>query len=92
MMTAAENDARLLAFLRGHGPGTVTVKYLAEATGLSRVTVRVSATALAVEGLVCLVPVCAETQYVIRHLHAEAGRCEEPLEAVIQEVHPDGQR
>lgn len=91
-MTGQDNDVRVLAALREHGPGTITVKQLAGAAGTARVTVRASVTALALEGLVCLIPAGQETAYMIRHLHAEPGECSEPLHDVIQEVHPDGQR
>jgi hypothetical protein len=59
---------------------------------MARVTVRTSVAALALDGLVCLITDAQETRYMIRHLHAEAGSCEQPLAATIQEVHPDGQR
>ena len=90
MMSADEGDDQVLACLREHGPGTVTVKQLAAMTGLGRVTVRTSVLALGTEGLVCAFADRGETQFVIRHLHAEPGLCGEPLSCVIQEVHPDG--
>jgi DNA-binding IclR family transcriptional regulator len=88
---AQDNDATVLACLRRYGPGTITVKQLAQMAELPRVTVRASVDVLAMDGLVCLMSDCQETTYMIRHLHAEAGLCEQPLGAVIQDVHPDGQ-
>jgi DNA-binding IclR family transcriptional regulator len=91
-MTAEENDAAVLACLRRDGPGTVTVKQLAEKAGLPRVTVRASMMALAETGLVCVIATPQETRYMIRHLHAEPGPCAHSLGHTVQEVHPDGQR
>jgi hypothetical protein len=91
-MIPQDNDTAVLGCLREYGPGTITVKQLAALAGLSRITVRTSVTALAVDGLVCLIPDVQETAYMIRHLHAGPGNCEEPLGCEIQEVHPDGQR
>ena len=91
-MMIQESDAKVLAKLREHGPGTITVKRLAELAGLPRITVRTAVDMLASEGLVCLVANSGETVYGIRHLHAEAGECGESLMLAIQEVHPDGQR
>jgi hypothetical protein len=91
-MISEDSDARVLACLRGEGPGTVTVKQLAQKTGLPRITVRTSVDALALDGLVCLMTNSQDTVYMIRHLHAEPGECSEPLGVTVQEVHPDGQR
>jgi hypothetical protein len=87
MIGPAESDAAVLAFLREEGPGTVSVKRIAERTGVPRVTVRTSVCALALDGLVCLVANIDETAYMIRHLHAgrKSGPCEEPLGCTIQE-------
>jgi MarR family len=87
MIGPEKSDAAVLAFLRAEGPGTVTVKRVAQGTGIPRVTVRASVAALAVDGLVCVIPNIDETAYMIRHLHAEksAGPCEEPLGHAIQE-------
>jgi hypothetical protein len=77
-MISQDNDTAVLGCLREYGPGTITV--------------RTSVTALSLDGLVCLIPDVQETAYMIRHLHAGPGNCEEPLGCEIQEVHPDGQR
>lgn len=90
-MISQDNDAVVLRCLREHGPGTVTVKQLARAAEMARITVRTSVTALALDGLVCLIPDAGATGYMIRHLHAVPGPCGQPLVATIQEVHPDGQ-
>lgn len=84
-MIGQDSDAAVLAFLRSEGPGTVTVKRLAAETGFSRITVRTSVTALAVDGLVCLIPDIEETAYLIRHLHAAPGTCEHSLGCEIRE-------
>lgn len=88
-MTAEENDARTLAWLRGNGPGTVTVKQVATETGMTRAIVRACILALGERGLVCLMSDAADTRYMIRHLHAEPGDCQDSLGAVVVEVHPD---
>lgn len=87
MITSDESDAWVLAFLRREGPGTVTVKRIAEKTGIPRITVRTSVAALAIDRLVCLVANIDETAYMVRHLHAEKSDipCEEPFGCVIQE-------
>jgi hypothetical protein len=87
MIGPAEADAAVLAFLRSEGPGTLTVKRIAVKTGIPRITVRTSVTALALDGLVCLVANIDETAYMIRHLHAGKSGipCEEPLGCTIQE-------
>lgn len=87
-----ENDAKVLTTLREHGPGTITVRQLAENAGLPRVTVRTAVAVLSFDGLVCLITDSSASTYVICHLHAGPGECEEPLGRAIQEVHPDGQR
>jgi predicted DNA-binding transcriptional regulator len=87
-----QDDAAVLAYLRGHGPGGVRVREIREAAGLHSATVRASVLALMVDGLVCVIPGEGENGYLVRHLHAGPGECEEPLGQVIQEVHPDGQR
>jgi DNA-binding IclR family transcriptional regulator len=89
MMTGAEADKAVLAALRANGPGTITVKRLATAAGVARVTARSSVAQLAVEGLVCALPDYGETAYMVRHLHVAAGECTESLRAVIQEIYPD---
>jgi DNA-binding transcriptional ArsR family regulator len=91
MMTRDEADARVLAALRDHGPGKVSVKLLAAETGVPRVAVSASIMALTVAGLVCALHDLGETQYVVQHLHAMAGRCEDHIGAVVVEVHPDSQ-
>lgn len=87
MIGPEESDAAVLAFLRAEGPGTVTVKRLAQATGIPRVTVRTSVAVLAVDGLVCLIASADETAYMIRHLHAGKSDepCGEPLGCTIRE-------
>lgn len=85
------SDTTVLARLRADGPGTVTVRQLAADTGLRKMTVRVAVACLASEGLVCVIPDHEENAYLVRHLHAGPGECEEPLGRAIQEVHPDGQ-
>lgn len=84
-MLGQDDDAVVLACLRAEGPGTITVKQLAEKTGLPRVTARTSVAALAMDGLVCLIADPTETRYLVRHLHVSPRRCEEPLGSVIQE-------
>jgi MarR family len=86
-----DSDAAVLAALREYGPGTVTVKQVAEMAGVPRVTARVAVAYLALDGLICLIPDVHEIGYMIRHLHAEPGTCEESLGVTVQEVHPDGQ-
>jgi uncharacterized membrane protein len=85
-----DSDAKVLACLRAEGPGTITVKQLAQKAGLPRITVRTSVEALESQGLVCLLTNGPETMYMIRHLHADPGECSEPLGIAVQEVHPDG--
>lgn len=92
MISRKQADAIVLAKMREFGPGTITIKELARQTGLPRITVRTCVAVLGNEGLVCLVADIAETTYMIRHLHAEPGECNQPLACSIQEVHPDGQR
>lgn len=89
-MIGPDGDAAVLAFLRGEGPGTVTVRRISEETGVARVTVRASVAALSVDGLVCVIPSIDETAYMVRHLHAgrTPGRCEEPLGCTIFEDGP----
>jgi DNA-binding Lrp family transcriptional regulator len=87
-----DSDAKVLACLREHGPGTITVKQLAQMTGLPRITVRTSVDTLDFDGLICLLTNGPETTYMIRHLHADPGECGQPLGMTVQEVHPDGQR
>lgn len=84
-MIGQDSDAAVLAFLRAEGPGTVTVKRLAQETRIPRVTVRTSVAALSVEGLVCLIPSMDETLYMIRHLHAAPGECGHSLSCTIQD-------
>lgn len=91
-MLSQESDAIVLAKLRERGPGPVTVKQLAQDTGLTRVTVRTAVSMLADEGLVCTLTDCGENAFMICHLHAHPGECEKPMDLAIQEVHPDGQR
>lgn len=91
-MMSKQTDAIVLAKMREFGPGTITVKELARLTGLPRITVRTAVSILGSEGLVCLMADITETTYMIRHLHAEPGECDQPLACSIQEVHPDGQR
>lgn len=85
-MIGPDSDAAVLAFLRAEGPGTVTVKQIAEKTGVPRVTVRASVAALAVDGLVCLIANHGETVYAVQHLHSgkSGAPCEEPLSCAIQ--------
>lgn len=87
MIRPEEGDAAVLAFLRAEGPGTVTVRKIAESTGIPRVTVRASVAVLATDGLVCLMASTDETAYMVRHLHAGKSEvpCEEPLGCVIRE-------
>jgi len=46
--------------------------------------------ALNTAGLVCVLHDLGETQYVVQHLHAVPGRCQDELGLVVVEVHPDG--
>lgn len=92
MMTAEDADARVLAALRRLGPGKVSAKLLAAEARVPRVTVSTSIMSLTVAGLVCALHDLGETQYVVQHLHAEPGRCEEPMGAVVMEIHPDSHR
>jgi DNA-binding IclR family transcriptional regulator len=85
MIGPADSDAAVLAFLRAEGPGTVTVRQVAEGAGVPRVTARTSVAVLAVDGLVCLISSDDESAYMIRHIHAERGPCEYSLGCTIQE-------
>jgi predicted transcriptional regulator of viral defense system len=87
MISSDESDGWVLAFLRREGPGTVTVRRIAEKTGVPRVTVRASVAVLAVDRLICLIANVDETAYMIQHLHAEKSDlpCEEPFGCTIQE-------
>lgn len=89
LMTPQEADEAVLAWLRERGPVAVTAKQVAQGTGAARVTVRASVMALADQGLVCLMYDPSDDTYLIRHLHAGPGSCEDSLGAVIQDVHPD---
>jgi predicted transcriptional regulator len=91
-MLSQESDAIVLAKLRERGPGPLTVKQIAQDTGLTRVTVRTAVSVLADEGLICVLTDCGESTLMICHLHAAPGECDEPMGLAIQEVHPDGQR
>lgn len=91
-MIFQDDDAVVLAALRERGPGTVSVRLLHKVTGLPSVTVRVSVTALVIDGLVCLIPDTGETRYLIRHLHAGPGQCDQPMGTVIQGAPPDGRQ
>lgn len=84
-----EDDARVLAWLRERGPVTVTVKQVARGTTLPRCTVRACMAVLGDQGLVCLMYDSLYDTYLVRHIHAEPGSCEESLGETIQEVHPD---
>jgi len=90
MMTAAEADARVLDVLRRLGPGKVSVKLLAAEAGMARVTAITCVMALNTAGLICVLHDLGETQYVVQHLHAVPGRCQDELGLVVVEVHPDG--
>jgi len=91
MMTPEEADARVLAVLRDLGPGKVSAKLIAAEAGVPRVTVSTSVMALSAVGLVCALHDLGETQYVVQHLHARQGRCEDSMGAVVVEV-PDARR
>lgn len=84
-MIGPDSDAAVLEYLRAEGPGTVTVKRLAQRTGLHRVTARTSVASLSMTGLVCVIPSADESLYMIRHLHAAPGPCEYSLGCTIQE-------
>lgn len=84
-MIGQDSDAAVLRFLRSEGPGTVTVRQLATATGIPRVTVRTAVASLAVDGLLCVIASADESTYMIRHLHAAPGPCEQPLACKIRE-------
>lgn len=87
-MIGPDSDKAVLAFLRGEGPGTVTVKQLSQRTGIPRVTVRTSVAVLAEEGLLCVIADDSETAYMIRHLHAAPGACQYPLACTVSEDFP----
>lgn len=89
MMTAEESDARVLAALRKLGPGRYSVKLIAAEAQVPRVTVISSVMALLEEGLVCALHDSGETSYIVQHLHAGCGRCEESIGSVVMEIHPD---
>lgn len=84
-----EDDERVLGWLRGRGPVTVTVKQVAQGTALPRCTVRACLASLGEQGLLCLMYDMRDDAYLVRHIHADPGPCEDPLEATIQEGHPD---
>jgi hypothetical protein len=85
-MIGIDGDEAVLAYLRGRGPCTLTVRELATGTGIPRVTARASVAALSVDGLVCLIINGDETVYRVRHLHAAPGRCEYSLACTISEA------
>ena len=65
-------DSAVLAFLREHGTGPLTIGEIAAATGLARVTIRTSLYLLHYEKLVCFSQYVADygtSRYVIHHLH-----------------------
>lgn len=84
-----EDDARVLAWLRERGPVTVTVKQAALGTTLPRCTVRASLAALGDQGLVCLMYDAGDDAYLVRHIHADPGPCDESLGVTVREVYPD---
>jgi hypothetical protein len=84
-MIGPDSDTAVLALLREEGPCTLTVRQIAAKAGVHRVTARVSVAALAMDGLVCVIPNYDESAYSVRHVHAAPGPCEHSLGCLISE-------
>lgn len=87
-MTITKADTAVLAYLRERGTGQVTVREIAAAAGLKRVTTQVSLYVLNHEDLICITQWLGDVgsdRFVIRHLHPGPDPCEDPLPLYIQE-------